>query len=236
MIVRCHKELFEKFPTASIHGVVFDGVRNFKAETAEVWKKEALRSVRDSGIKPELLVESAPIKEWRNTFQRFGVKPSKYRSSIEQLYRRALKGEIIQTKLSLVNIYCYISIIQMVPMGGYDLEKIQGDIAVRLTTQGDEFIAIGEHQPMSCDAGVVVYSDDEGVICWAWNHRDASRTSLDAETRKAIFFADSASHDGRDRAALAIDLLANALLSGGGTLVSSFVLEENANQTTFELE
>src|SRR5258708_1991552 len=134
MIVRCHQELFEKFPTASIHGVVFDGLGDFNAETADRWKYEALRCVHDSGIKLESLVESAVIKEWRNAFQAFGVKPSKYRSSIEQLYRRALKGEIIHTKYPLVNLYCYVSIIQMVPMGGYDIQKTQGDIAVRLTT------------------------------------------------------------------------------------------------------
>lgn len=231
MIVRCHQELFEKFPAASIHGVVFDGVRNFNAKTADVWREAALQSVRDRGIQPELLVESAAIKEWRDAFQKFGVKPSKYRSSIEQLYRRALKGDIIQTRYPLVNLYCYVSIINMVPMGGYDLQKIQGDIAVRLTTQGEEFVAIGEHQPTTCSPGVVVYSDEAGIACWAWNHRDASRTCLDAETNKAIFFADSASYDSRSGAVQAVNHLSEALLSAGAKETAAFALDRDSNET-----
>jgi DNA/RNA-binding domain of Phe-tRNA-synthetase-like protein len=229
MIVSCHQELFEKFPTASIHGVVFDGLGDFSAETADRWKYEALRSVHDSGIKLESLVESAAIKEWRNAFQAFGVKPNKYRSSIEQLYRRALKGEIIHTRYPLVNLYCYISIIQMVPMGGYDIQKTQGNIAVRLATQGEEFVAIGERQPMSCDPGVVVYSDDAGIICWAWNHRDAGRTCLDEQTHKLIFFADSSSQESRGRATTAIDLLSDALSSVGATKLGAFALDRHGN-------
>jgi DNA/RNA-binding domain of Phe-tRNA-synthetase-like protein len=234
MIVHCHQELFEKFPTASIHGVVFEGLGGFNAETAERWKQEALRSVHDNGIKLELLVESAVIKEWRNAFQAFGVKPSKYRSSIEQLYRRALKGDIIHTRYPLVNLYCYVSIIQMVPMGGYDIQKTQGDISVRLTTQGEEFVAIGERHPMCCEPGVVVYSDDAGIICWAWNHRDGARTCLGAGTSQAIFFADSASNESRGRATAAMDLLSDAL-SEGATKVGAFVLDKQQNGATVDI-
>jgi DNA/RNA-binding domain of Phe-tRNA-synthetase-like protein len=235
MIVRCSHKLFEMFPGASIHGAVFEDVSRFGAESAECWKRKAQESLGKSGIKPELLVESPPIKEWRAAFQLFGVKPSKYRSSIEQLCRRALKGDIIQTKLSLVNLYCYVSLIQMVPMGGYDLRKVQGEISVRLTMQGEEFAAIGEHQPIKCDPGVVAYADDAGIICWAWNHRDAGRTCLDAETDKAIFFVDSAFHESRGRAAAAIDLLSEALSSVGATKVGAFVVDQQENDATLDI-
>ena len=36
MIVRCHHELFEKFPTASIHGAVVDGASKVSKLTAFV--------------------------------------------------------------------------------------------------------------------------------------------------------------------------------------------------------
>src|ERR1700752_1123834 len=118
MIVRCDQELFELFPEASVHGIVFDGVAEF--DQAAAWKQKAIESVASSGFTPETVLESPAVKEWRNAFQRFGVKPSKFRSSIEQLYRRALKQEIIETSLPLVNLYCYVSLIEMVPMGAYD--------------------------------------------------------------------------------------------------------------------
>src|SRR4051794_1313876 len=135
MIVSCHQELFEKFPTASVHAAVFDLVNKFDAKEGDRWKEMALKTVRASGITLEQIVEAPAIKEWRNAFQTFGVKPSKFRSSIEQLYRRALKGDIIQTSLPLVNLYCYVSLIQMVPMGGYDYKTIEGDVTIRFTRQ-----------------------------------------------------------------------------------------------------
>jgi DNA/RNA-binding domain of Phe-tRNA-synthetase-like protein len=235
MIVRCHREVFEKFPTASIHAVVFNHVTNVDEDISRRWKVDASESVSNGSITLEGLSEFPEFKEWRNAFQRFGVKPSKYRSAVEQLYRRALKGEIIETKLPVVNLYCYVSLIHVSPMGAYDLEKIQGDIAVRLSRDGEEFLGIGEQQPLISDPGVVVYADDAGIICWAWNHRDAARTSLTQQSDKVIFFADSATSDSRVRAAAAIDQLSEILTSAGANKVGAFVLDEINNEATIEL-
>ena len=235
MIVRCHQELFEAFPDASIHGAVFSGVSNVNEDVSDLWKLNALDSIKSGGITVERILEFPEFKEWRNAFQKFGVKPAKYRSSVEQLYRRALKGEIIQTPLPLVNLYCYVSLIQIAPMAGYDLEKVQGDVAIRLTRDGEEFVGIGEQQQFTSDPGIVVYADDGGIICWAWNHRDAARTSLTEQSDRVIFFADSATADSRFRASAAIDQLSEILTSAGASKVSAFALDRLNNEATIEL-
>ncbi len=235
MIVRCDEKLFQSFPAASIHGAVFSGVSNVDENISEQWKLKASESIGGSGITVERLLEFSEFKEWRNAFQKFGVKAGKYRSSVEQLYRRALKGEIIQTKLPVVNLYCYVSLIQIAPMAGYDLDKIQGDIAIRLTGDGEEFTAIGEQQPFTSDPGVVVYADDGGIICWAWNHRDAARTCLTQQSDRVIFFADSAVSESRSRAAAAIEQLSEILTSAGARQVSAFVLDHVNQEAMIEL-
>lgn len=230
MIVRCEPELFEMFPDASVHGVVIEGVAEIDSAVAAPWKQKAIASVASSGFTSETVLESPAVKEWRNAFQRFGVKPSKYRSSIEQLYRRALKQEIIETSLPLVNLYCYVSLIEMVPMGAYDLEKVEGDIVIRLSKENETFLGIGDTTPLIANPGVVVYSDDGGIICWAWNHRDAARVSLSPNTNRAIFFADSSSHESESRAESAITLLAEAISATGPTQLKRFILNR-ANST-----
>ena len=177
MIVRCDQEVFDLFPEASVHGIVFDGLAVFDQATVAPWKQRAIDTVASSGFTSETVLDAPAVKEWRNAFQRFGVKPSKFRSSIEQLYRRALKQEMIQTPLPLVNLYCYVSLIEMVPMGAYDLEKVDGDIVIRLSRENETFLGIGDTTPLIAHPGVVVYSDNGGIICWAWNHRDAARVS-----------------------------------------------------------
>jgi DNA/RNA-binding domain of Phe-tRNA-synthetase-like protein len=231
MRVRCEEELFEKFPRASIHGVVFDRLDMLEGGADRVWKGRTLESVRESGISPELLVEVPEIKAWRNAFQSFGLKPSKYRSSIEQLYRRALKGDLIETRLPLVNLYCYVSILHRAPMGAYDLEKTRGDICVRPARGGEEFMAIGEKQVAQCEAGVIVYADAEGIICWGWNHRDSARTCLGLDTRRAIFFADSSDTVTRRAAEEAINTLTAALVSSGCVKLPSFALDRERCET-----
>ena len=233
MIVRCNQELFELFPTASVHGVVFEGVADFDPAVATRWKQKAIESLSGSDLTSETILESPAVKEWRNAFQRFGVKPSKYRSAIEALLRRALKHEIIETDLPLVNLYCYVSLIEMVPMGAYDLEKVDGDIVIRLSKANEAFVGIGDTNSLLSNAGMVVYSDDGGIICWAWNHRDAARTALFQKTTKAIFFADSASQESESRAASAIALLADAVSATGATEVRRFMLNQAAAVTDF---
>lgn len=234
MIVRCNQELFELFPEASVHGVVFEGVADFDPAVATLWKQKAIASLSASDITSESILESPAVKEWRNAFHRFGVKPSKYRSAIEALLRRALKQEIIETDLPLVNLYCYVSLIEMVPMGAYDLETVQGDIVIRLSKANEAFVGIGDASPLLANAGMVVYSDDGGIICWAWNHRDAARTALTRKTNKAIFFADSASHESESRADSAITLLADALSATGAIQVRRFMLTQSAGSVNVD--
>jgi len=230
MIVRCDQEVFELFPEASVHGIVFDGVADFDPAAVAPWKQRAVDTVTSSGFTSETVLDAPAVKEWRNAFQRFGVKPSRFRSSIEQLYRRALKQEIIETSLPLVNLYCYVSLIEMVPMGAYDLPKVEGDIVIRLSKENETFLGIGDTTPLIAHPGVVVYSDDGGIICWAWNHRDAARVSLSPETNRPIFFADSSSHVSESRAAAAITLLSDAV--SGAVERNRFVLNRaNPNAT-----
>ncbi|HKU73642.1 MAG TPA: phenylalanine--tRNA ligase beta subunit-related protein [Pyrinomonadaceae bacterium] len=227
MIVRCEPELFEMFPEASVHAVVFEGVADFDPAVSALWKQKAIESVAASGFTTETVLDAPAVKEWRNAFQRFGVKPSKYRSSIEQLFRRALKQEIIETSLPLVNLYCYVSLIEMVPMGAYDLETVEGDIVVRLSKENETFLGIGDTTPLIANPGVVVYSDDGGIICWAWNHRDAARVSLTPTTNRAIFFADSSLQESESRCESAITLLSEAI---SATQLKRFILNR-ANPT-----
>lgn len=229
MKVNCDKKIFEKFPEASFHGVVFHKVNLLNEATANSWKEKAVESVKEKAIKPELLVENFAIKEWRDAYHKFGLKPSKYRSSIEQLYKRALKGDYLQTRFPLVNFYSYVSISNIIPMGGYDLDFIKDEIYIRYTKEGEEFQAIGEREAIKSPPNILSYADKEGIICWAWNHRDSLRTCFNDKTQKAIFFADSATNKTYEMAQKSIQDLSETLCSVGCEQVAKFTL--NINKT-----
>ena len=111
-------------------------------------------------IDPQRLVEEW-IAEWRLAMKRMGVNAAKTRSSIEQLAKRALAGTFITTPIPAVNLYCAISTIARAPMGGYRLASLTGNVRVRLATEGEVFLGIGEKRAAPVPPGVVVYADDE---------------------------------------------------------------------------
>ena len=120
-------------------------------------------------------------------------------------------------------------------MGGYDLEKTRGDICVRPARGGEEFMAIGEKQAVQSEAGVIVYADGEGIVCWGWNHRDSVRTCLGPDTRRAVFFADSSATGTRGVAEEAINTLTAALASSGCVMLGSFTLDHERCETELSI-
>jgi len=86
-------EIFARFP-GYVRGVVIaHGVTNGPSP-AELVKmlREAEASVRDR-LDPEQIAEVPRIKSWREAYRAFGAKPAEFRSSVEAMVRRALRGD-----------------------------------------------------------------------------------------------------------------------------------------------
>jgi len=225
--IRLEQPFLDRYPDASIHTLIAEGVDRITGSVVEEWKTRAASAVREWNVDPQRLVEEEWIAEWRAAIKRMGVNAAKTRSSIEQLAKRALAGAFITTPIPVVNLYCAISTIARAPMGGYRRESLKGDVCVRLAHDSETFLGIGEKQPIPVPPGVVVYADDEKIACYAWNHKDSGQTCLKADTNRAIFFADAVSAAGRERAAESIELLAAALHSVGARVEFTGVLDKS---------
>lgn len=235
MRIKLDSDFLKCFPEASIHALVYEDVDRVTPAIADQWRVRAQAHVRAMNVSPDRLIEREEIQEWRKAYSQFGLKPSKYRSSIEQLWKRAAQGNVIQTPVPLVNTYCYVSILTGAPMGGYDLDQVRGDLCVRLASEGEQFTGIGEKQGVEIAAGVVVYADDAAVLCYGWNHRDAACSALRPETHRAIFFADSALASSKARAASAITLLREALDEAGARFLVSEILSAENTEANFAI-
>jgi DNA/RNA-binding domain of Phe-tRNA-synthetase-like protein len=137
--------------------------------------------------------EHPHLQAWRAAFQAFGVKPSKMLNSAEALISRVLKGNELPRINWLADVYNAISVRHVLPIGGEDLDHAVG--AQRLViARGDESfdtvkdgaVVVDHPQP-----GEVVWMDDAGVTCRAWNWRQCVRTRLTENTKNAYFVLDS---------------------------------------------
>ncbi|MDQ8706382.1 phenylalanine--tRNA ligase beta subunit-related protein [Streptomyces sp. LHD-70] len=137
--------------------------------------------------------EDPHMAAWRAAYTAFGAKPSRTRNSAEALAKRALADGGLPRINVLVDVYNAISVAHLIPVGGEDLDRIQGGMRL-VRAQGDEeFVttAAGEETVEHPDAGEVVWRDEAGVTCRRWNWRQGPRTRLTEDSTSALFLLES---------------------------------------------
>lgn len=106
------------------------------AETAEL--AEHLR-VRYAGRLPS---EIAPLQAARDLYKSFGMDPSRHRPSSEALLRRVLKGQDLYRLNCAVDCCNLASLRCLLPIGMYDLQRIDGDAVLRVGRPGEQYPGI----------------------------------------------------------------------------------------------
>jgi DNA/RNA-binding domain of Phe-tRNA-synthetase-like protein len=171
--VHVSPEVAAAWPDYRAAVVIAEGVRNGPSDAAsERLLADAEDAARLLGL--ERAADDPRIAAWRRTFSEFGSKPSRYPSSAEALLARVLKGGELPRINALVDTYNAVSLKHVIPVGGEDLDQLQGDLRL-----------------VRADDGEVVWRDDVGVTCRRWNWRQEPRTQLTEATKNAFFVFDS---------------------------------------------
>jgi DNA/RNA-binding domain of Phe-tRNA-synthetase-like protein len=120
----------------------------------------------------------------RALYRRFGIDPTRVRPSSEALLRRLKKGEPLPRVNSLVDVANVMSVQLQVPVGLYDLEKIQGDeLVVRLGREGESYTGIRKERVNV--TGRICIADAEGPC--GNPSADSSRTMITTSTERAAW-------------------------------------------------
>jgi len=167
------------------------------------------RGLRIDGTSPELgkykadavrvaveKVDAAPIGQhpyiasWREMYRSFGAKPADYHPSSEALARRVVKTRELPTINASVDAYNAVSVRHLIPIGGFDTDRVEGDIRLRLSPGGEPFNGLGVAEVEQTRPGEVVYADDRRILTRRWNFRDCVETQITTETRSLVMFID----------------------------------------------
>ncbi len=95
------------------------------------------------GLTMENIREIPPIKMGKSAYRLLGKDPNRYRISAEALLRRISKGMQLYQINSLVDILNMVSISTGITIGGFDADKIIGDVSLGIGIENEEFEAIG---------------------------------------------------------------------------------------------
>lgn len=181
-----HK-IFEKFPGLTIGVLICKNLNNFG--TLEEVQKEIREQENNIRAKynTETLSQTPKIDVWRKTYSAFGAKPKENKSSVENLYRLVLQGVSLRHINKLVDIYNFISLKHIVPVGGEDIDKIQGDVVLTFAEPNEPAVLLlGDKEPRPPHTGEVIYKDNISAICRRWNWREADRTKFTEETKNCF--------------------------------------------------
>ncbi|MFE5739435.1 B3/B4 domain-containing protein [Streptomyces celluloflavus] len=181
-------------------------------ETGAALLDEATRRLTErlAGRAPQ---DDPHLAAWRAAYTAFGAKPSRTRNSAEALAKRALADGGLPRINRLVDLYNAISVAHLIPVGGEDLDRIQGDMRLVRATGEEPFAtaAGGAEVVEHPEPGEVVWCDDAGVTCRRWNWRQGIRTRLTEESVSALFLLERMAPMPLDELSAAAAELAEAL-------------------------
>lgn len=133
-------------------------------------------------LQDKVINDISGIKEWRQTFKAIGTNPSRYRPSVEALYRRIQKQNYIQPVHSAIDINNFFSLQYEVPIGIYDLDQIAGDVTLKIGDETDQYDGLnGRSNSMK---GMITSADKNGPFGSPFV--DSERTKVTETTTSAL--------------------------------------------------
>ncbi|MBN1163806.1 MAG: hypothetical protein JXB45_04460 [Candidatus Krumholzibacteriota bacterium] len=175
-------------------------------------------------------VEHEFVKSWEEAHRKFGSNPNKYPPSIKSLLKRIQKGGGFPLINSVVALFNYISIKYLVPCGGDDVNRINGNLRLGFARGNETFIPLGSEAAENPEPGEVIYFDEEtgNVMCRRWNWRNGDFTKITRDTKKIIINIDGVGSIPPASVLKARDELARLLAElCGATLKTGYIDADN---------
>jgi DNA/RNA-binding domain of Phe-tRNA-synthetase-like protein len=168
------------------------------------------------------------VLAWRQRLQAAGVSMRHFPTSIEALLRRAMKGGSPFRINPLVDFYNAVSLRRVVPVGGFDLDRVPGPLSVRLTRDGDTFSALDADGAVPVPPGELAYATGTTVLTRQLMWRQAREGLIHPETRSVFLVSESLPEVGPAMAETVLEDLGVGLARDFGASVKSFVVDAAA--------
>lgn len=171
-----------------ILGLKIENIDN-KTSSAEFakWRKEKITNLinkyKDYDIKNDKVIEG--FYELHNSV---GVPRRKNLPASENLIKLLIKREELIEINKAVDIYNIISIESKLCLGAHDIDKISGNVTLKITDGNENFIPLGSEESKPVGEGVYSFVDDDNdVICWL-DIRQVDKTKVTEDSKNILYF------------------------------------------------
>lgn len=175
------EELRSKVPSLKLSCIECDVVLQPRNE--ELWKLVEQKVAESAGKLQIDEISSIPaIAASRKAYKACGKDPARYRLSAEALLRRVVnRGEIYQIN-NVVDVLNLVSVSTGFSIGGYDAQKIEGNIVFGIGREGEPYTGIGRGDLNI--SGMPVFRDENGAFGSPTS--DSERTSVTTHTKRFL--------------------------------------------------
>ena len=125
----------------------------------------------------DTLSKRPAIAGTRQAYKTFGKDPARYRVSSEALCRRAIRGLDLYRINTLVDLINVVSMRSGYSIGGFDADRIEGDMTLGVGTADDRFHGIGRGQ-LNIE-GMPVYRDNVGGVGTPTSDNERTKITMD---------------------------------------------------------
>ncbi|MCK5476720.1 MAG: hypothetical protein KAI55_02265 [Candidatus Aenigmarchaeota archaeon] len=227
MKFKIDSKIFEKFPDLNIGIMIVKGMDN------KGTNEEIINQIKDkekeiiSNFDTETLSQNPKIEVWRKAYSLFGAKPKKYKCSVENLYRMILKEIELHHINKIVDIYNYISIKNIIPVGGDDIDKINGNITLKFAQGNEPFVELNSEETKNPKEGEVVYVDDKEVLCRRWNWRECDKSKMTEETKNVSLVVEGLPPTTKEELQKILDEMSELIQNVCGGEIKTFILNSS---------
>jgi DNA/RNA-binding domain of Phe-tRNA-synthetase-like protein len=182
------QEIFDRFPDFKRGLIIVSDVENALAD-------DVISAALNGEIQKQAgvnLLDNEFVKAWDSVYLQLGANPNKFPPSIKSLLKRVAKSGGFPFINSIVALFNYVSIKYLIPCGGDDVQKIEGNLRLGLSKGKEIFVPLGSESKETPDVGEVIYFDDRtlNVMCRRWNWRNGDSTKILLTTKRLVINID----------------------------------------------
>lgn len=147
-------------------------------------KKSAFEEVRNK-YNIETLKDNPTVRAYRDFYWKLNIDPTKTRPSGEALLRRVLHGKELPCISTVVDAYNLASMKTIIPISGFDKDRLNPPFQIRFAKNGEIFTGIGMNKPMTLIDKMLVLADENQILC-IYPYRDSDHAKITKQTRNLL--------------------------------------------------
>ena len=130
-----------------------------------------------------------------------------------------MHGDDLSQISTVVDAYNLASMKTVIPISGFDKDRLNLPFHVRFAENNDAFVGIGMSKPVSLMGNMLVLADQKQVLC-VYPYRDSDRTKITENTRNVLIIGYGATRISEQQLTEAVETtLGYIKLVSGGEIV-----------------